>query len=223
MRHNKTFLRFAKLAAGIARNFARFDLPKNAAIPANKRVIVVSNHRSFFDVMAAFTCFSKLGYSCRTMVFTGYMRHWSPLAKALGGIPTCKERRQQAEDDAVEALEQGEIVAMMPEGRLVDKVEWRKDGVGQFRLGISRIATRGNATVVPMVMTGTESVWPKGSWLPRFSCLLEPPLIRIRFGEPFELDEEQDHTSNAAFAAHRVAQEIRRAEEEESVDLLRRV
>ena len=97
--------------------------------------------------------------------------------------------KEQAELQAIEKLKAGYAVAIMPEGRLVPPEE-RPAGVGQGRPGISRIARATGATIVPVAITGSDSVWPlrKGFPIPR----MKRPMIKVRFGAPFEFESDDD-------------------------------
>ena len=43
------------------------------------------------------------------------------------------------------------------------------------------------APVVPVGFWGTEKVWPRSSRLPNLLNVVNPPLVRIRVGEPFKI------------------------------------
>ena len=113
--------------------------------------------------------------------------------KKNGCIAASRKTKEQAELQAIEKLKAGYAVAIMPEGRLVPPEE-RPAGVGQGRPGISRIARATGATIVPVAITGSDSVWPlgKGFPIPR----MKRPMIKVRFGAPFEF-ESDDYIKNA--------------------------
>ena len=112
--------------------------------------------------------------------------------KRNGCIAASKSTREEAENRAVALLEDGYSVAVMPEGRLVPEAD-RPEGVGQGRPGISRIATSANVCVLPVGLTGTESVWPMGKPFPLFA--IPRPTVKIRFGDPIKFNSD-DHIAN---------------------------
>jgi 1-acyl-sn-glycerol-3-phosphate acyltransferase len=80
---------------------------------------------------------------------------------------------------AMRILEAGHILAVFPEGtRSPDgRLQAAKDGV-------TVLASRSGATVVPMGVADSDRLWPRGRRLPRFT-----PSVTVRIGEPFRIDE----------------------------------
>ena len=92
----------------------------------------------------------------------------------------------------IEALEDGQLCCLMPEGRIV-RSHQRVDGhVGQGRPGISRIARATGAAILPVGFVGADRVWPPGTAYPR----PRRPPVRAMIGEPFVFTDD-DHRANA--------------------------
>lgn len=174
-----------------SRIFSRHDFQEDFEIPENTPILFAANHRSFFDVIIAWAFFSKSGVNCHCLIRADLFKKplIGPWLHRNGCIPASKANRSEAEERAITELNSGYAVAIMPEGKLVPAHE-RPNGVGQGRPGISRIARATGATIVPVAITGSDSVWPLGKAfpIPRF----RKPLIKVRFGKPFQLESDDD-------------------------------
>lgn len=199
--HHRQFVRAGRWCTALAAPLAKLDLPDTLRVPTTRPVLFAGNHRSFFDVVATLAIFAKFDVSSRILIRADLVDSGisGTLLRRLGSISTSSEKRQIAEDEAVTALEQGLSVSMMPEGRLVKRDEWSENGVGSARPGLSRIARRAGASVVPVAFVGTDQVWPRGS-APRIQR--RRPTVTIRLGEPMEMLGDDDQANTDAFMAH---------------------
>ncbi len=200
------FLQGAKILGALARTVARLDLPDTLGLVSNRPMLFAGNHRSLFDMVATLAIFDKFGLSCRIML-RGDLMEKGPGAAFLhriGCIPTSKHHREEAEATAIAALLRGELVAMMPEGRLIPPDQW-VDGVGAPRPGVSRIARETGAVIIPVAFSGTEVLWPRGR-PPR--PRIPRPEVRLRIGPPLELHGD-DHPANAALVMAAIASLLR--------------
>ena len=179
----------------LARLGANLDLPDSLRLPRNRPVVMAGNHRSLLDLAATMAIFSKFDVSSRILVRQDMVENGlgGRYLRSIGCIPTSTDRREQAEAEAVAALQRGHIVSLMPEGRLVPPHDWSHRGVGPGRPGVSRIATAVDAVVVPVGFTNTEKVWPRGR-PPRVS--VPRPQVFLRVGDAIEM-ESTDHQENA--------------------------
>ena len=113
-----------------------------------------------------------------------------PLAAAMGGIRvdrgTGSDEPLQA---AVDALEGGEMIVLMPQGTIPRGPAFFKRKL-KGRWGAARLAQATGAPVVPVGMWGTEQVWPRSSRMPNVLNVASPPTVRIRVGEPLTLKGE---------------------------------
>lgn len=185
-RSGRWFTRVATLGADL-------DLPETLSLPNNRPTILAGNHRSLFDLVATMAIFTKFGLSSRIQVRADLMAS-GPGAKLLHGIgciPTSTTERASAERASIETVAKGQLLSLMPEGRLCAPKDWVR-GVGPGRTGVSRIALLTDAVVVPVAFSGTEKVWPRGRppqlQLPR-------PKVTIRIGDAIELPST-DHDAN---------------------------
>lgn len=173
---------------------ATLDLPDKLSLPQNRPVILAANHRSLLDFPVAMALFSRFDVSVRIQIQAAYMQSGAgaKLFQSVGAIPTSRAHRESSERESIEAIENRQLLALMPEGRLYRPDEWKR-GVGNGKPGVSRIALATGAVVVPVGCSGTEEVWPRAG-SPRLGWPRRP--VRVRLGEPIEL-ASTDHNDNA--------------------------
>jgi len=166
--------------------YAKFDIDGIDYIPSEGPAIIVGNHRSYFDPMAMAVAIARTE---RTVRFLGKKEVFDApvigqLAAAMGGI---RVDRGTGSDEplkaAVEALERGEMVAIMPQGTIPRGLAFF-DPVLKGRWGAARLAAMSRAPVIPIGLWGTEKVWPRSARLPNLLNLTDPPLITIRAAPP---------------------------------------
>lgn len=170
--------------------YARFDIQGTEKIPKTGPGIVVANHRSYFDPVAVGLTVAPAG---RPLRFLGKKEVFDapvvgPVAKAFGGIRVERgtDRASSSLDEAVRALEAGELVAVMPQGTIPrGRAFFDTKLVG--KTGAARLAKETNAPVIPIGMWGTEKVWPRSSKVPYVWNVTSPPHITIRVGDPVKL------------------------------------
>jgi len=174
----------------IAYPYARFDVDGTDRIPRQGPVIVVANHRSYFDVAAMAV---TVGHAGRPIRFLGKAEVFDApvigqLASALGGI---RVERGSGSDEplraAAEALEGGQLVALMPQGT-IPRGEAFFDPVLRGRWGAARLAAMTRAPVIPIGLWGTEQVWPRNSRVPNVTNVLHAPTVRVRVGDAVDLE-----------------------------------
>jgi putative phosphoserine phosphatase/1-acylglycerol-3-phosphate O-acyltransferase len=158
-------------------------------IPPTGPVILVANHRSYFDPMVISMVVAKTGRTVRSLgkkeVFD--VPVVGPLATAMGGI---RVDRGTGSDEplkaAAEALEAGEMVAIMPEGTIPRGPAFFEPKL-KGRWGAARLAHLTGATVIPVGLWGTELVWPRSSRVPNLFNVADAPTVLATVGEPVEL------------------------------------
>ncbi len=177
--------------------YARFDIAGTEHIPTTGPAILVANHRSYFDVAAMGVTIARTG---RTVRFLGKKEVFDApvvgqIAAAMGGI---RVDRGTGSDEplkaAAEALERGEMVALMPQGTIPRGKAFFEPKL-KGRWGAARLAALTGAPVVPVGLWGTEKVWPRSARVPNVLNVIDPPLITVRVGEVVPLkhvDPEAD-------------------------------
>lgn len=169
--------------------YARFDIAGVDRIPSRGPVILASNHRSYFDVVALALVAAELR---RPVRFLGKKEIFDApvvgaVARALGGISVDRENHpDQAFAEARRAVDAGEIVVILPQGT-IPRGEAFFDPVLRGKTGVARLAAATGAPVVPVGLWGTEQVWPRSARLPDVTTLLHPPTVRVRLGRKVRL------------------------------------
>lgn len=129
--------------------------------------ILLSNHRSMFDIPLGLHLFSKL--RIRPLIFVS--------ARFINSVPGLRripweqfdvlrvERgeagREQAVGLALEALRDGTCVAIMPEGRVRREADPQDGAIGT---SAASIATFSRAPIVIVCGAGSEDVWTGGNF-----------------------------------------------------------
>lgn len=180
--------------------YADFRIYGTKRIPAHGAAILVANHRSYFDPFAVAMALGRAG---RPIRFLGKKEVFDvpvlgDLARVAGGI---RVDRGTGSDEplaaAEDALRNGEVVALMPQGTIPRGPEFFSP-VLKGRWGAARLARATGAPVIPIGLWGTEKVWPRSSRLPHVHNVLDPPTVTVRVGCPVELarrDLEEDTTA----------------------------
>ncbi|WP_106479020.1 MFS transporter [Phytohalomonas tamaricis] len=139
----------------------RLRLSGRRNIPDEGAALVVCNHVSFMDALVlGGACSRPLRFLMDKPIYDSPWMNW--FFRMAGAIPVNSERRdpvgmRRALDQVGQALENGEVVMIFPEGRLT------RDGeVNEFRRGIEMVLQRNPVPVVPAALSG---LW--GSWTSR--------------------------------------------------------
>jgi len=148
--------------------YARFDIAGVDTIPRAGGVILVANHRSYFDAVALSLVAMEVNRPTRFLakreLFDVAAVGW--LLKAIGGIPVDRGSGSGAPMRAAEAsLRAGEIVVVLPEGT-IPQGDAGLDPVLHGHTGAARLAAATGAPVVPIGLWGTDRVWPRSAKFP---------------------------------------------------------
>lgn len=153
------FLRF--LAFLISHGIYRVRHHGLSHIPDTGPALVVANHVSYMDaVLLMGACQRPLRFIIDKEIHDTPALKW--LFEMCGTVPISSERVdrrnfQEAFSRVAEALDQGELVFIFPEGRLTPDGE-----IQTFRRGVERIIKTSPVPVIPMALSG---LW--GSWFSR--------------------------------------------------------
>jgi hypothetical protein len=131
----------------------RIDKQGLEQIPEQGPAILVCNHVSFMDaVVIAGCCHRPVRFVMDRGIFSipvlGFVFR---IAKAIpiASARTHPETLEKAYDAIAEALDDGDLVCIFPEGRIT------RDGeINEFRRGVERIVERNPVPVIPMALTG---------------------------------------------------------------------
>jgi putative phosphoserine phosphatase/1-acylglycerol-3-phosphate O-acyltransferase len=168
--------------------YARFDIAGTEHIPRTGPALIVSNHRSYFDVPTLGLTVMRGGRVPRGLakkeLFDAPIV--GQLARAFGQIRVDRKGRPtEAMAEAITALRAGEVIVMTPEGTIPRGRDFYRTKL-KGKTGAARLAAATNVPVIPVGIWGTEKVWPRSARLPNVTNLLHPPQVRVRVGPPVE-------------------------------------
>ncbi len=169
--------------------YADIDIHGADHIPKEGPVILVGNHRSYFDPIVMGMVVAKTGRSAHAMgkkeVFD--VPVIGTFASALGGI---RVDRASGSDEPLQAaadvLERGGLIVVMPQGTIPRGPAFF-DPELKGRWGTARLAQMTGAVVVPVGLWGTEQVWPRSSRLPKLFNVADAPSVTAMVGQPIRL------------------------------------
>ncbi len=146
-------------------------------VPATGGAVLAGNHVSYADPILLWCASPR---RCRFMSKSELWQR-GPVAWLLPRVWSFPVERGAADRTAITTatrfLENGELVGIFPEGTRAGA-----DGaVGEAHGGVSFIALRAGAPVVPVAFVGTDKVWPRGQRLPRLAK------VTIAYGTPIDL------------------------------------
>jgi len=165
-------------------------------VPAHRGAIIASNHLSVADQLFLGAVLERqLHFWAKEEYFhlpgiRGVLM--KTLMQELGTIPVHREGGRaalHALDAAVPVLKAGELVGLFPEGtRSPDGRLYRG------RTGVARLAMEGGVPVVPVGVTGTDKVQPKGHTIPKLSA--RGTEVTIKFGPLMDFSGRTDDMSS---------------------------
>jgi 1-acyl-sn-glycerol-3-phosphate acyltransferase len=145
-------------------------------LPGSGPVILMINHVSAFDPVVVLAAFARpVVPMAKVETFENPKLKW--LVQPYGAIPVHRGAVDlQAIKAATEVLKSGGVILIAPEG-----TRSKTGGLIQAQEGFAFLATRTNAQIVPVAITGTSAVGPA------LKSLRRAP-VTITLGEPFRMD-----------------------------------
>ena len=171
--------KWANRCAWVMRHFARVTVHGIENFPTKGPGLIVSNHLGDMDAVLALACVPVQPDGIGKVE----IYNWPIIGKLLDRYGVIWIHRGEADRKAIrcalDALAEGRLVAMAPEGResVTGKLE---EATG----GAAFIALRASVPVYPIAMTGTENERMYGSWK-----RLKKPEVSFSAGPPVFLDD----------------------------------
>lgn len=188
--------RDGRLLTWLMKPVAIVRLQDHIDIDPDRPTLVAGNHQSLLDVFLSAAFCYRADVSCRLLVQSRYFEN--PLAgrwlRRVGCIALSPENKDEAFAEVRAALERGELVGIMPEGRLT-RPEERTPQVGPFRPGVAELARETGAIVRPISFHRSGLAWPRGKW-PKLR-LRNRPIVTMRLGDPVDLSGRDDLENTA--------------------------
>lgn len=158
----------------------RLDVVNPAPLPERGPAILIANHTCGIDHMLLQSgCERVLGF----LIAKEYYDYWliHPICRWLGCIPVRRNGNDlSATRTALRALEEGRVVPMFPEGRILPK-SGREIGEGKH--GVAFLALHSRVPIVPAYICGT----PETNDIVK--SLVTPSQARVVFGPPIDLSD----------------------------------
>lgn len=143
-------------------------------VPADGPLLVAANHESYLDPAVLGSAFPRpLHFLINARVWRAAAMNW--FYRGMQAIPVDRDGRptRDAINAALERLRQGRAVGIFPEGGRAGD-----GGLEEALAGVSLLARRSGAPVLPVGIAGTGDSMPVGKALP------EPVPVRLAIGEP---------------------------------------
>lgn len=157
--------------------FSRMRVEGNDQLPTNEAFIFAPNHFSNLDVFILLAAAKKEFYTLgKIEVFRNPILKW--FATNLNVIPVNREGFcRHTFTAAKEILQQNKIITIFPEGTVC-----KDEKMGQFKLGVAKLARETNVPIIPVAIIGSNRVLPLGNMIPR------PHRVVIKFGQPIYVE-----------------------------------
>ncbi|MGJ8677831.1 MAG: MFS transporter [Akkermansiaceae bacterium] len=179
------FLRL--LVLGGFRMFYRVQVMNAERIPKEGGVLMTPNHVSYIDgFILSVACPRKI----RFLMYEGYFkRKWiGSFVRVFGAVPISQTKAKDAMRTAAQALEEGAVVCIFPEGQLA-----RTGGMNEFKRGFEMIARKAGCPVLPTAMDG---LWGSIFSFERNKFIYKIPYrcpfpVTVNFGEAIDPKKAQ--------------------------------
>jgi 1-acyl-sn-glycerol-3-phosphate acyltransferase len=169
-------------ARGLARSVTRVRVEGDASlIPRSGPVILAANHISNADAVIIGAWLTprlerRIHWLGKKEMFEWPVVGW--MARNGGVVPVDRGGADvEAFRLAQRVLDAGHVLMVFPEGT--------RSPTGELQVpkdGLAMLALRSGATIVPIGVSNTDRVWPRGTFLPR-----PGKHATMRIGEPFRL------------------------------------
>lgn len=174
-------------------------------IPRTGPALVAFNHIAYLDPLAAAYVLDKAKRIPRFLAKHELFDD-KKIAWVLRGAKQIPVKRGTADapmalDAAFEALDNGEIIVIFPEGTITNDPDLHPM---EGKTGISRLAIESGVPIIPAAVWGTANIWPKGyakRWRPRQD-------ICVRVGRPLNIGSRSDTPEEWNRVAGQVMDEI---------------
>jgi 1-acyl-sn-glycerol-3-phosphate acyltransferase len=143
-------------------------------VPRMGPALIAATHQSFLDPWLVGLCMERrLCFLARDSLFRVPVLGW--LLRQYDGLPVARETAASrgSLDVCLQALAKQRAVLLFPEG-----TRTRDGRIAPLKRGISLLAKRSRAPVIPVLVRGTYQLWPRTARLPRRG------VVEISFGRP---------------------------------------
>jgi 1-acyl-sn-glycerol-3-phosphate acyltransferase len=145
-------------------------------VPRTGAVILASSHQSYLDpVIVGVGLERPIHFMARETLFRNAL-----FRRLIGSLNAFPVERNSADlgamHEALRRLRDGSLLLLFPEG-----TRTRDGNVGRLHPGLTILAMRSEAAVVPVSIEGAFRCWPRGR------KIFRPGRIRVMFGRPMRV------------------------------------
>jgi 1-acyl-sn-glycerol-3-phosphate acyltransferase len=195
-RSNRTYRNVARIVRPLMFSMTRVDWHGTEHLPASGGFIAAANHMTEIDPLTFAHYLWDAGFAPRILAKDPLFRVpvVGKVLHATGQIPVYRNSSDAGRslEAGVQALRDGECVAVFPEGTLTrDPALWPMNG----KTGIARLALTTQVPVIPVAQWGPQDV------LGRYSKVLKPfprKKVTLVAGPPVVLDDLYDRPQDTA-------------------------
>ena len=154
--------------------FWRLRIEGRSKLPWSGPAVIVANHQSLGDILVLFGLYRPFKWVSKASVFKVPFIGWNMmLNNYVGLVRGNKDSIIQMMNECHAWLKKGVPVLMFPEGTRSEDGE-----LGTFKKGAAVLAIQAQVPLVPMAITGTKEILPKG-----FNAI-HGGKVRLKIGEP---------------------------------------
>lgn len=163
----------------LAFGFSRMEVEGTENIPNDRPYILMMNHQSMGDILAAWMITpTPVRFIAKHVLSYVPVVGWTMWIFGMVSIDRGDAHSSaKALKKAARALKKGLCLCAFPEG-----TRTRDGRIGPFKRGVFLLALRAGVPIVPVAAEGLNVFVPRSGWHPR------PVTIRIKIGKPIETD-----------------------------------
>ena len=157
-------------------------------IPKTGPLLIVSNHLSLADPpLVSVSIKRETTFMAKEELFSTWLTNY--FIRSFGAFPVRRDRLDRTTlRDAERVLSEGKILVMFPEA-----TRSKTGGLQKAFPGAAMIALRNGAPIIPVAVTGTETIHG-------FSWIFHRPRVILTVGQPFNLPVKKGKTSREHIA-----------------------
>ena len=197
------------LALGIMKTF-KWDVRASGVehIPLEGPAVIATNHVGYLDFVFVGAAARERKRLVRFLAKAEVFKHKvaGPLMRGMKHVPVDRfGRASQAIDDAVAALNRGEVIGMFPESTIS-----RSFVPAAGKTGAARMAMQAGAPLIPGAVWGSQRILTKG----RPKNFQRNVPITVTLGEPIPYDPDDDPEKVTIVLMQKIEELVDRAQRE---------
>ena len=165
-------------------------------LPKNKPAILAPNHQSAADILILLAGIPQhLRFAVKKELF--YIPIFGWYLKMSGYFSIDREvvlSAYRTLEKIIEILKAGDNVLIFPEG-----TRSRDGSLGRFKRGSLLAALKSGAPIVPIAISGSFNIIPRGTWL------IHPSRVKLTIGQPIYIHSETEYDQKVAEVREAIA------------------